>query len=116
MSLLAAFKTLLYRYSGQTDICIGTPIAGRNRSEIEHLIGFFVNTLVMRTDLAGDLSRSPLFQMMFALQNVIEVEMKLHGLRLGGAPVGNKTSKFDLDLAFIETEKGLAGVCTYSAD
>jgi amino acid adenylation domain-containing protein len=54
MTLLAAFQTLLYRYSGQEDICVGTPIAGRNRAEIEDLIGFFVNTLVMRTDLAGD--------------------------------------------------------------
>jgi amino acid adenylation domain-containing protein len=51
MTLLAAFKTLLYRYTGQEDILVGTPIANRNRSEIERLIGFFVNTLVMRTDL-----------------------------------------------------------------
>ncbi|MDQ3983512.1 MAG: condensation domain-containing protein, partial [Actinomycetota bacterium] len=51
---LAAFTTLLHRYTGATDIVVGTPIAGRNRSEIEGLIGFFVNTLVMRTDLSGD--------------------------------------------------------------
>src|SRR5215213_7625889 len=51
MTLLAAFQTLLYRYTGQDDICIGTPIANRNRTEIEGLIGFFVNTLVMRTKL-----------------------------------------------------------------
>jgi len=54
MTLLAAFQVLLSRYSGQDDIAIGTPIAGRNRAEIEGLIGFFVNTLVMRTDLSGD--------------------------------------------------------------
>ena len=54
MILLAAFKVLLYRYSGQTDIVIGTPIANRNRGEIEGLIGFFTNTLVMRTDLSGN--------------------------------------------------------------
>ncbi|MCP4661294.1 MAG: amino acid adenylation domain-containing protein, partial [bacterium] len=53
MTLLAAFKTLLYRYSGQTDVLVGTAIANRTRSEIEGLIGFFVNTLVLRTDLAG---------------------------------------------------------------
>lgn len=53
MTLLAAFKLLLYRYTQQTDIIVGTPIANRNRSEIEGLIGFFVNTLVLRTDLAG---------------------------------------------------------------
>jgi hypothetical protein len=49
MTMLAAFATLLYRYSGQSDILIGSPIANRNRSEIESLIGFFVNTLVLRT-------------------------------------------------------------------
>jgi amino acid adenylation domain-containing protein len=48
MTLLAAFQTLLARYTGQQDICVGTPIAGRNRPDIEELIGFFVNTLVMR--------------------------------------------------------------------
>src|SRR5207244_5653453 len=52
--LLAAFQELLHRYSGQTDLCIGTPIANRNRAETEGLIGFFVNTLVLRTDLSGD--------------------------------------------------------------
>ena len=45
MTLLAAFKVLLYRYSGQQDICVGTSIANRNQQEIEGLIGFFVNTL-----------------------------------------------------------------------
>ncbi|MBW4602154.1 MAG: amino acid adenylation domain-containing protein [Calothrix sp. FI2-JRJ7] len=54
MTLLAAFKTLLYRYTGQTDILIGSPIANRNRAEIENLIGFFVNTLVLRTDLSDN--------------------------------------------------------------
>ncbi|MFB2875779.1 amino acid adenylation domain-containing protein, partial [Floridanema aerugineum] len=54
MSLLAAFNTLLYRYTGQSDILVGTPIANRNQSEIQGLIGFFVNTLVMRTDLSGN--------------------------------------------------------------
>jgi amino acid adenylation domain-containing protein len=54
MTLLAAFQTLLHRYSGQTDIAIGSPIANRHRSELEGLIGFLVNSLVLRTDLAGD--------------------------------------------------------------
>ncbi|MEG4227993.1 amino acid adenylation domain-containing protein [Microcoleus sp. N9_B2] len=54
MTLLAAFKTLLYRYTGQADIPVGSPIANRNRAEIQGLIGFFVNTLVLRTDLSGD--------------------------------------------------------------
>ncbi|WP_193196875.1 non-ribosomal peptide synthetase [Nostoc sp. MG11] len=54
MTLLAAFQILLWRYSGQDDICIGTPIANRNRAEVEPLIGFFVNTLVLRTRLDGN--------------------------------------------------------------
>ncbi|HEY9810223.1 MAG TPA: amino acid adenylation domain-containing protein [Halomicronema sp.] len=56
MTLLAAFKTLLYRYTGQSDICVGSPIANRNRPEIQGLIGFFVNTLVLRTNLSESLS------------------------------------------------------------
>jgi len=51
MTLITAFKLLLGRYSGQTDICIGIPIASRNQTRIENLIGFFVNTLVIRTKL-----------------------------------------------------------------
>ncbi|MFD2679426.1 amino acid adenylation domain-containing protein [Bacillus seohaeanensis] len=51
MTFLAAFKALLYRYTGQKDILIGTPVGGRNREEIERLIGFFVNTIVIRTEL-----------------------------------------------------------------
>jgi non-ribosomal peptide synthetase component F len=53
MLLLAAFQTLLYRYTGQTDIVVGTPIANRTNKEIEGLIGFFVNTLVLRANLRG---------------------------------------------------------------
>jgi len=54
MVLLAAFQTLLARWSGQQDLAVGTPVAGRNRVELEGLIGFFVNNLVLRVDLAGD--------------------------------------------------------------
>jgi amino acid adenylation domain-containing protein len=54
MTLLAAWQALLARYSGQTDVVVGSPIANRNRRETESLIGFFVNTLVLRTDLSGD--------------------------------------------------------------
>ena len=54
MTLLAAFQTLLARYSGQDDIVVGSPIANRNRTEIEGLIGFFANTLVLRADLSGN--------------------------------------------------------------
>lgn len=54
MTLLAGFKILLQRYSGQSDVVVGTVIAGRNHRELESLIGCFVNTLVLRTDLSGD--------------------------------------------------------------
>jgi non-ribosomal peptide synthetase component F len=53
MTLLAAFSTLLHRSSGRDDLVIGSPIANRNRGEIEPLIGFFVNTLALRIDLGG---------------------------------------------------------------
>src|SRR5829696_830252 len=54
MTLLAGFKVLLARYSGQEDILVGTPISGRTHLELEGLIGCFLNTLVLRTDLSGD--------------------------------------------------------------
>jgi non-ribosomal peptide synthetase component F len=54
MTLLAAFQTLLHRYSGQDDIAVGSPIGNRNRLELEGLIGLFLNTLVLRTRLSGD--------------------------------------------------------------
>ncbi|BAY48981.1 nonribosomal protein synthetase [Scytonema sp. HK-05] len=69
MTLLAAFQTLLYRYTRQEDILVGSPIANRNRSELEGVIGFFVNTLVLRTDLSG----SPSFRQL--LDRVKEVTL-----------------------------------------
>jgi amino acid adenylation domain-containing protein len=62
MTLLASFQTLLFRYTAQDDIVVGSPIAGRNRAETENLIGFFINTLVMRTNMSGDPSFSELLQ------------------------------------------------------
>ncbi|NEO98539.1 MAG: amino acid adenylation domain-containing protein [Symploca sp. SIO2E9] len=72
MTLLAAFKVLFYRYSGQEDIIIGSPIANRNRAEIEGLIGCFVNTLVLRTDCSGN----PTFEEL--LGRVRQVTMKAY--------------------------------------
>lgn len=54
ITLLTAFKVLLYRYTGHADIAVGTPITNRNRAELENLIGFFLNTLVLRTNVTGD--------------------------------------------------------------
>ncbi len=153
MVLLAAFQVLLMRYSGQEDIAVGTPIAGRNRTEIEGLIGFFVNTLVMRGDLSGnptfselltrtreravdayshqdlpfeklveelqarrDLSRNPLFQVMFTLQNTREAELRLPGLAFTHLPLPRGTAKFDLTLFLAETDGQLDGSFEFSTD
>ena len=63
MTLLAAFKTLLWHYAGQaSDIVVGAPITGRTRVEVEGLIGYFLNTLALRTDLTGDPSFRELLQ------------------------------------------------------
>jgi amino acid adenylation domain-containing protein/non-ribosomal peptide synthase protein (TIGR01720 family) len=72
MTFFAAFVTLLYRYTGEKDIVIGTPIAGRNRPEIEGIIGLFVNTLVLRTDL----SDNPSFEQL--LMRVREVSLQAY--------------------------------------
>ena len=74
MALLAAFQILLMRHSGQDDIAVGTPVASRNRPEIEDLIGFFVNTLVLRLDLAGD----PSFRTLLARVRAVAVEADAH--------------------------------------
>ncbi|MGZ4106606.1 MAG: amino acid adenylation domain-containing protein, partial [Tumebacillaceae bacterium] len=70
MTLLSAFNTLLYRYSGLEDILVGSPIAGRNREEIEGLIGVFVNPIVMRTDMSG----SPTFRELIAQVRKVALE------------------------------------------
>jgi len=54
MTLLAGFQALLHRYTGQTDLAVGSPVANRNRAELEGLIGCFANMLVLRADLSGD--------------------------------------------------------------
>jgi amino acid adenylation domain-containing protein len=153
MTLLAAFNVLLSRYSGQRDIIVGTPVANRNRAEVEDLIGFFSNTLALRTKLdaemsfrqllkqvrevclgayahqdvpferlveeltAGrDLSRSPLFQVMFSLESTAGRGSELPGLKITPTVLDNETSKFDLSLGLFETERELVGAFEYSAD
>ena len=153
MTLLAAFQVLLGRYSGQEDIPVGSPIAGRTRSELERLIGFFANTLVLRGDLSGnptfreflhrtrdvaleayahqdlpfeklvedlhprrDLNISPLFQVMFVLQNDPREDLKLEGLTASSISVDGETAKFDLLLSLRENKLGLAGTLEYDTD
>ena len=153
MTLLAAFKVLLYSYTGQEDILVGSPIAGRNRAEVEQLIGFFINTLVLRTDLSGNpsfrellqrvrqvalgayahpdvpfeklveelqpernLSYTPLFQVMFILQNAPIPTMELPDLTLQPLEVESGTAKFDLKLSLWESPDGLQGSFEYQTD
>ena len=74
MVLLAVLDTWLHRYSGATDLLVGTPVAGRNRAELEGLIGFFVNTLVLRADLSGD----PTFLTLLARTREAAVSAQAH--------------------------------------
>ena len=151
MLLLAAFNTLLYRYTGQDDIVVGTTISGRNRAEIEELVGFFVNTLVMRTDVSGNpvfrevlgrvrevalgayanqdlpfdqlveelqpernLSHTPLFQVMFQLQNTPVPSLESPELTFSPLKFNIETTKFDLTLAMMDGEDGLRANLTYN--
>ena len=153
MSLLAAFDVLLWRYTGQADLSVGTPIAGRNQAEIEGLIGFFVNTLVLRVQMNGresyrellgrvrevtlgafghqdvpferlveelqperDLSHTPLFQVVFALQNVPHQQIELPGLSLSPEASDNQTAKYDLTLRMYQTDSGLSASVEYNSD
>ena len=74
MTLLAVFLTLLHRYTGQCDLIVGTPIAGRNHVETEPLIGLFVNTLVLRTDLSG----TPTFSELVRRVRDVTLEAQTH--------------------------------------
>jgi len=153
MTLLAAFKTLLYRYTGSEDIVVGSPIANRNRDQIEGLIGFFVNTLVLRTQFAGNLSfeellnrvrevaigaysyqdlpfdvlveelqpqrslsYTPLFQVMFVLQNAPMSDIELSGLNLNLIESDSGTAKFDLTMFVEDTDAGLVATFEYNTD
>ena len=153
MAVLAGFKVLLHRYSGQEDIVVGTPVAGRLQRETEGLIGLFANTLVIRSKLRAessykellkevkeaviegyvnqevafeklveqmqpqrDLSRSPLFQVMFELQNEAKEAREFAGLEMRAMAIDTGTAKFDLLLSMTQREEALTGVLEYSTD
>ncbi len=153
VTLLAAFQTLLYRYTGQENIAIGTPIANRNRTELEGLIGFFVNSLVLRADLSAnptfqevlnrakavtveayahqdlpfeklvealhpdrDLSRNPLFQISFSLQNTPAAALELPEITWSAIDFDAGTAKLDLEFNLWEDFAGIKGQLTYSTD
>ncbi|MES1242784.1 MAG: amino acid adenylation domain-containing protein, partial [Acidobacteriota bacterium] len=151
--LLAAFQTLLHRLTGEDDLSVGTPVAGRTRIETEGLIGLFVNTLALRGDLSGDppfrallararegflaahahqdlpfeklvealrpergLDRSPLFQVLFVLQNAAGEPARLPGLELRPEALPAGGAKLDLSLSLSESPEGLTGLIEYAAD
>jgi len=163
--LLTVFKVLLYRYSGQTDICVGSPMANRGQKDLENLIGFFLNTVAIRSDLNGnptfakllarvkttsleafkhqdapfekvidrvvkvrDMSRSPLFNVLYSLQNtnVKPAEAKSSNnhpavflekeLGICEMPHEYNISKYDLTLNTFEEEDQLSFSIEYCTD
>lgn len=153
MTLLAAFKVLLYYYTGHEDVVVGTNIANRTRRETQSLIGCFFNCLVLRSDLSGspsfrellqrvrqvaieayanqDLpfeklvetirperhsSRTPLFQVLFLLENTPTSDLTLTGLRLESVPIDLHVSTFDVALLLWEKEDELTGTLEYSTE
>ena len=153
MTMLAAFNLLLYKYTGQDDIVVGTPIANRGRAEIEGLVGFFTNTLALRADISQNpsfaglldrvremtlaayahqdlpfeklveelrpersLNRQPLFQVMFAFQNMPVAPAEIEGLKLSSFDAENQTAKFDMTCHVMESGRGLVAALEYNSD
>ncbi len=152
VTLMAAFKILLYRYSGQADIVVGYPRANRDRTEFQGLIGCFVDMLPLRSDFAGappfrellarvragfaadqahrdvpferivdalhgqrDLSRNPIFQVMFGFQHNAG-DLHLPGLTCAPIELATASAKFDLTLSLAEKDGALNGFFEYSSD
>ena len=153
MTLLAAFKLLLSRQTGTTDIVVGTPTAGRSQPEIENLVGIFLNNLVLRTDLSGnptfrdlltrvrqtaldayshqdlpfeplldvlaverDLSRTPLFQVMFNMLNLADSNLHLPHITAEKLFPINQESNFDMTLYVGGGEHELRLQLVYNTD
>jgi len=153
MLLLAAYNVLLFRYTGQEHIIIGSPTAGRRHADLENVVGMFVNTLAMSNRLQGekafkeflsevkenalqayenqdyqfealvdkldikrDLSRNPLFDTMFALQNIHDQEVESGTLKFVTHRFENRISKFDITLQAFEKEKEMDFYIEYCTD
>ena len=153
MTLLAAFQIYLHRYTGQDDVPVGTPIAGRTRPETDGLIGLFVNALVIRADLTGnptakeflarvrrvvldaydhqdlpfarliqelnperDLSRNPLFQVMFAFHDSAGSYLKLPNLQVTPVCAASEIAKFDLSVTVTEANDSFQISFSYNTD
>ena len=144
MVLLAAYNILLHRYTGQEDIIVGSPTAGRPHADLENLAGMFVNTLALRNYISGhknfrcfldevknnvlkalenqdyqfekliddlelkrDLSRNPLFDTLFVLQNMGIPETDVNGLKFIPFEFKNGVSKFDITLEAVEMSESI---------
>lgn len=142
MVMLAAYNILLSKYSGQEDIVVGSPTAGRHHSDLEGIIGFFINTLALRNYPKGskrfiefikevkentlaafgnqdyqyeqlveklnvprDLSRNPLFDTMFVMQNISNSEINIKELKFTSLDLDYNTSKFDFKLEAMEWDE-----------
>ncbi|HZI20311.1 MAG TPA: non-ribosomal peptide synthase/polyketide synthase [Pyrinomonadaceae bacterium] len=153
MTLLTGFQLLLARYADQDDVIVGTPIANRQRPELEDLVGFFVNSLALRTRFEGDtsfeqalgrvrevtlgayahqdvpfemlveelqperdLSRNPLFQVMFALNNVPRPEFRMPGLSLSWQEFTRSTARFDLEVQLTQQDGAVVGSLCYNTE
>ncbi|RPK07111.1 Malonyl CoA-acyl carrier protein transacylase [Bacillus subtilis] len=151
MTLLAGYNVLLSKYSGQDDIIVGTPIAGRNHHDLDSIVGVFINTLAIRNypkeeknflefleevkeclfdayenadyafeslieklDLKHDLSRHPLFDTMFTLQNLEDTELDVPGIDIKPYDVDWSTSKFDISWELEEDKGGIHVSIEYS--
>ncbi len=153
MTILAAVKTLLYRYTGQEDLIVGAPITNRHRPELEGLIGFFVNMLVLRSNLAGKptfrevlrrvretaletyshqdipfeklveelqpertLSRTPLFQVVCALDHTAMSAFEVANLQIDHLRTTTNTAMFDLIIGMVDTGSAIDGTILYNTD
>ncbi|MBC6366467.1 non-ribosomal peptide synthetase [Algoriphagus sp. AK58] len=153
MTLLTAYFLLLYRYSGQNEILIGTPIANRNLPEIQDLIGVFINTLVLRIYTSGDqgfrellrqvrttalesfahqdlpfeklvetlkprrdLSRPPLFQVVFNFQNAPLPKLEIEGIKSTFQEIDRGVSQFDLTLLMAKVNGQCQATVEYNSD
>lgn len=150
MLLLSAYNILLSKYSGQSDIIVGSPIAGRVQTELENVVGMFANTIAMRNNVDGnktlgmflsdvkentiqvyenqlyqfdvlinklnlnrDLSRNPLFDTMFTMQNMNISERVVDGLSIMPYGMDNRTSKFDITVEVKEDDGKLIFIMEY---
>jgi len=153
MIYMAALDVLLARYSNQTDIALGSPVAGRVREEVENTMGCFMNVLVYRNDVSGnptflellervketalgamkhqtmpfdilvdklgiqrDMSKNPLYQIMFVLQNEMHPEEEMDDLEIERLISENKAAMLDLWISLREEENGIEFLIEYNTD